>query len=120
MNWTFHAVTNYEADELIHEYSQLAASGIAVWLDEFDKGLVEYQAKQPEAYYSEKPKDFFSPGPWYSYRTTVWGPGGCLNPPEYDVTVKQTFYPVFNKAVWDKEMKKRLRVRKIGKVEPIS
>ena len=137
MNWEFHAVTKTDSTELIAEYRQLAVEGIEFWLDH---GF-EWPEKQPEAGYSEKPKGFFSEGPWYNYRMTVWGegpvvmgsnvecwrsrprhryrPSGCLNPPEYDVIVNQTFYPVFDKAVWDEYVKKGLRVRKISRVAPI-
>jgi hypothetical protein len=116
MNWEFHAVTEIDSVALLKKYRQLAMEGIKQWLETH----VEPKEIQPETSYSEKPPGFFSKGPWYSFRTRVYGPGGCLDPAEYDVTVKQTFYPMFDQAIWNREMGKRIKIRNLKGEGPIS
>ena len=105
MNWEFRSVTTTDSVALIKEYRQLAILAIDAWLNNFEPCA----EVQPEGAFSEKPDGFFANGPWYRFRTTIYGPGGCLNPPEYDITVAQVFYPVFDKEVFEREMKKRLK-----------
>jgi len=119
MNWEFHAVTHTDSKELIETYRWLAIDAITEWIEDVELELVETKEPQPEGGFEEFPPGFFHVGPSYCFRFRVYGPGGCMNPPEYDVTVKQTFYPVFDKELYEETMKRRMRFRTISKATPI-
>lgn len=113
MNWEFHAVHGIDAVAMIKEYSALAAEGIEVWLATH----VEPKEKQEEAGYTEFASGFFrdeSKDPFayrFRFRCGYYGKSGyvSLDPPEYDVTVQQTFYPQGKIDATDKWFSTRFR-----------
>lgn len=111
MNWEFHAVQSTDSKKLMKEYRPIIIDALEHWIRATELGYTEEDARQEESLISEFPQGFYHEGPSYSFRFRVWGPGGYLGPAEYDVSVKQTFYPNFDKKAWRKAMKKRQRKR---------
>jgi hypothetical protein len=109
MIWEFTAVQHTDSKALIAEFREIMICGLEQWIEDYELELVEMKEVQPEAGIEEFPRGFYHEGPSYSFRCRVYGPGGCLDPAEYDVKVEQVFYPKFDREVYEKQMKKRTR-----------
>jgi len=114
VNWEFHSVHKTDSKELVKEFSEYAAESVERWI--YTLSLTALKEKQPEADMAEFPPGFYHDGASYNYRFRVYGPGGCLSPAEYDVTVKQTFYLVYTPPT-SKEISRCIRyIGKSGRV----
>lgn len=121
MNWEFRAVHTTDAAKMIREYAALAEEAIDNWL----LTHVEPKEKQEEAWVEEFPSGFArdeSKHPFayrFRFRVGYYNKGGyvSLDPPEYDVTVQQTFHPQRSKT--GESGLPHTRVRYIDNVPPI-
>jgi len=106
MNWEFHAVNATDSKAMIAEYSAIAAEALEQWIE---NASLETDKQPAGDEYAEYPKGYIH-GPSYSFRFRVYGPGGCLSPAEYDVKVEQTFYPIFDKKIWNERSPMRYKI----------